>query len=89
MATCGCIARECAFFMIFLNAFPFRMQRNKGQFTSSKSNHDDSSSAATSWDSNQNWGADGAVPPQQEVWCVICLPCYVNHCDILAYLFGY
>ncbi|KAJ8431751.1 hypothetical protein Cgig2_028968 [Carnegiea gigantea] len=45
-----------------------RMQRNKGQFTSSKSNHDDSSSAA-SWDSNQNWGADGSVPLQQEVWC--------------------
>lgn len=48
-----------------------RMQRNKGQFTSSKSNHDESSSAA-SWDSNQNWGADGSVPPQQEVCCRHC-----------------
>lgn len=49
-----------------------RMQRNKGQFTSSKSNHDESSSAATSWDSNQNWGADGSLPPHQEVCCRHC-----------------
>ncbi|KAL6996127.1 hypothetical protein U1Q18_006266 [Sarracenia purpurea var. burkii] len=44
-----------------------RMQRNKGQFTSSKSNHDDSVSAVTSWDSNQSWGLDGNGPQQQEI----------------------
>ncbi|KAJ4958477.1 hypothetical protein NE237_025588 [Protea cynaroides] len=36
-----------------------RMQRNKGQFTSSKMNRDDSSSAMTNWDGNEHWGSDG------------------------------
>ncbi|KZV35631.1 GATA transcription factor 28 [Dorcoceras hygrometricum] len=36
-----------------------RMQRNKGQFMSSKPNLDDSASAASSWDSNQSWAIDG------------------------------
>ncbi|KAL8458854.1 hypothetical protein ACS0TY_035549 [Phlomoides rotata] len=35
-----------------------RMQRNKGQFTSSKPTQDDSASAVSSWDSNQSWAAD-------------------------------
>ncbi|CAA0829541.1 GATA transcription factor 28 [Striga hermonthica] len=34
-----------------------RMQRNKGQFTSSKPTNDDSTS---NWDSNPNWGNDGS-----------------------------
>ncbi|KAH9624543.1 hypothetical protein KSS87_017753 [Heliosperma pusillum] len=49
-----------------------RMQRNKGQFTSSKPGHDDSSSAVTSWESNQSWGPDGSVAPLQEVCCRHC-----------------
>lgn len=49
-----------------------RMQRNKGQFTSSKPNQDESSSGATSWESNQSWGPDGPVPLQQEVCCRHC-----------------
>ncbi|XP_021720325.1 GATA transcription factor 24-like isoform X2 [Chenopodium quinoa] len=49
-----------------------RMQRNKGQFTSSKPNQDESSSGATSWESNQNWGPDGPLPIQQEVCCRHC-----------------
>ncbi|KAL9247223.1 hypothetical protein vseg_020676 [Gypsophila vaccaria] len=49
-----------------------RMQRNKGQFTSSKPGHDDSSSAVTSWESNQSWGPDGSVAPPQEVCCRHC-----------------
>ncbi|XP_074268067.1 GATA transcription factor 28-like [Silene latifolia] len=49
-----------------------RMQRNKGQFTSSKPGNDDSSSAVTSWESNQSWGPDGSVAPLQEVCCRHC-----------------
>ncbi|KAL2932894.1 GATA transcription factor 28 [Bienertia sinuspersici] len=49
-----------------------RMQRNKGQFTSSKPSQDESSSGATSWESNQNWGPDGPLPLQQEVCCRHC-----------------
>ncbi|KAK9757133.1 hypothetical protein RND81_01G142600 [Saponaria officinalis] len=49
-----------------------RMQRNKGQFTSSKPGHDDSSSAVTSWESNQSWGPDGSVAPQPEISCRHC-----------------
>ncbi|XP_052175766.1 GATA transcription factor 28-like [Diospyros lotus] len=48
-----------------------RMQRNKGQFTSSKPNHDGSASAVTSWDSNQSWGLDGGSQ-QQEIICRHC-----------------
>ncbi|EPS64769.1 hypothetical protein M569_10010, partial [Genlisea aurea] len=37
-----------------------RMQRNKGQFTSSKGAQDESASVASSWgDSSQSWGNDG------------------------------
>ncbi|XP_057534467.1 GATA transcription factor 24-like isoform X1 [Amaranthus tricolor] len=49
-----------------------RMQRNKGQFTSSKPSQDEASSGVTSWDSNQSWGPDGPVPLQQEVCCRHC-----------------
>ncbi|KAL7162871.1 hypothetical protein ACSBR2_043194 [Camellia fascicularis] len=49
-----------------------RMQRNKGQFTSSKPNHDDCASAVTSWDSNQSWGLDGSGSQQQEIACRHC-----------------
>ncbi|GMH03864.1 hypothetical protein Nepgr_005703 [Nepenthes gracilis] len=49
-----------------------RMQRNKGQFTSSKPNHDDTPSAATGWDSNPSWGTDGNVAQLQEVCCRHC-----------------
>uniref|UniRef100_A0A803M9S2 Uncharacterized protein n=1 Tax=Chenopodium quinoa TaxID=63459 RepID=A0A803M9S2_CHEQI len=59
-----------------------RMQRNKGQFTSSKPNQDESSSGATSWESNQNWGPDGPLPIQQEVWH------HVNACEELIYAVG-
>lgn len=48
-----------------------RMQRNKGQFTSSKANHDDSSPSA-GWNSNQSWGAEANAPQQQEVCCRHC-----------------
>lgn len=43
-----------------------RMQRNKGQFTSSKPQNDDSTSAATSWDSNHSWGLDGSGSQHQD-----------------------
>ncbi|PIN23870.1 hypothetical protein CDL12_03381 [Handroanthus impetiginosus] len=49
-----------------------RMQRNKGQFTSSKPNHDDSASAVSSWDSNQNWGSDGNGSQVQDISCRHC-----------------
>ncbi|KAL9274772.1 GATA transcription factor 28-like protein [Drosera capensis] len=45
-----------------------RMQRHKGQFTSSKFNNDDSSSTTTSWESNPSWVTDGNVSQQQESW---------------------
>ncbi|KAI3521257.1 hypothetical protein L1887_10718 [Cichorium endivia] len=49
-----------------------RMQRNKGQFTSSKPIHEDSASAATSWDSNQGWNSDGSGSQHQETVCRHC-----------------
>ncbi|XP_078434387.1 GATA transcription factor 24-like [Wolffia australiana] len=39
-----------------------RMQRNKGQFTSSKSKPDDSAMGVTSWDSTQCWAAEDSRP---------------------------
>ncbi|XP_031254546.1 GATA transcription factor 28-like isoform X2 [Pistacia vera] len=51
-----------------------RMQRNKGQFTSSKSNNDDSASAVSSWGSNHSWGVDGNGSQNQETVC--------HHCGI-------
>ncbi|CAH1422953.1 unnamed protein product [Lactuca virosa] len=48
-----------------------RMQRNKGQFTSSKGVHEES--AATSWDSNQGgWHSDGSGSQHQETACRHC-----------------
>lgn len=43
-----------------------RMQRKKGQFTSSKPNSDDSASAITSWGSNENLDQDanGSIPQE-------------------------
>ncbi|XP_027123490.1 GATA transcription factor 28-like isoform X1 [Coffea arabica] len=49
-----------------------RMQRNKGQFTSSKPSNDDAASAASSWDSNQNWGLDASASQNQEISCRHC-----------------
>ncbi|KAI3455727.1 hypothetical protein Pfo_012390 [Paulownia fortunei] len=49
-----------------------RMQRNKGQFTSSKPTHDDSASAVSSWDSNQSWGTDGNGSQVQDISCRHC-----------------
>ncbi|XP_052735915.1 GATA transcription factor 28 isoform X1 [Vigna angularis] len=49
-----------------------RMQRNKGQFTSSKSNHDESASAATNWGPNENWSAENNGSQQQDIVCRHC-----------------
>ncbi|XP_076955143.1 GATA transcription factor 28-like [Bidens hawaiensis] len=49
-----------------------RMQRHKGQFTSSKPTHED---ASTSWDSNQSWHSDGSGNQHQET---VCRHCGVN-----------
>ncbi|XP_044497030.1 GATA transcription factor 28-like isoform X2 [Mangifera indica] len=49
-----------------------RMQRNKGQFTSSKSNNDDSASAVSSWGSNHSWSVDGNGSQNQEIACRHC-----------------
>ncbi|KAL5823575.1 hypothetical protein ACOSQ4_021475 [Xanthoceras sorbifolium] len=49
-----------------------RMQRNKGQFTSSKSNNEDSASAVSSWGSNQSWGVDGNGSQIPEIVCRHC-----------------
>nr|POF20986.1 gata transcription factor 28 [Quercus suber] len=49
-----------------------RMQRNKGQFTSSKSNNDDSASAVTSWGSDESWGPDGNGSQHLEIVCRHC-----------------
>lgn len=43
-----------------------RMQRKKGQFTSSKPNNDDSASAVTSSGSNGSWSQDGNGSQHQE-----------------------
>ncbi|GLT80265.1 hypothetical protein SLA2020_517160 [Shorea laevis] len=48
------------------------MQRNKGQFTSSKSNNDDSASAVTSWGSNESWGPDCNGSQHPEIVCRHC-----------------
>ncbi|XP_048428377.1 GATA transcription factor 28 isoform X2 [Pyrus x bretschneideri] len=52
-----------------------RMQRKKGQFTSSKPNSDDSASAITSWGSNENLDQDanGSIPQE-----AVCLHCGTN-----------
>ncbi|CAK9146085.1 unnamed protein product [Ilex paraguariensis] len=42
-----------------------RMQRNKGQFTSSKPHQDES--AVASWDSNQTWGSEGSRSQHQGI----------------------
>ncbi|KAJ8760049.1 hypothetical protein K2173_010905 [Erythroxylum novogranatense] len=48
-----------------------RMQRNKGQFTSSKPNQDDSASAVTSWGSNESFGSE-SNGSQQDAVCRHC-----------------
>ncbi|XP_015894173.3 GATA transcription factor 28 isoform X2 [Ziziphus jujuba] len=48
-----------------------RMQRNKGQFTSSKCNNDDSASAATSMGTN-DWCQDGNGGQHSEILCQHC-----------------
>ncbi|XP_028776848.1 GATA transcription factor 28 [Neltuma alba] len=49
-----------------------RMQRNKGQFTSSKSNPDESAPAATNLGTNENWTSDNIGSQQQDVVCRHC-----------------
>lgn len=49
-----------------------RMQRNKGQFTSSKPIHEDSSLAIASWEPNESWSSDGNGSQQQEILCRHC-----------------
>ncbi|TKY64671.1 GATA transcription factor 28 [Spatholobus suberectus] len=49
-----------------------RMQRNKGQFTSSKSNHDESASTVTNWGTNENWTEDNNGSQQQDIVCRHC-----------------
>ncbi|XP_060206092.1 GATA transcription factor 24 isoform X2 [Lycium barbarum] len=49
-----------------------RMQRNKGQFTSSKPNGDDSSATASNWEENQGWGLDGSGTQSHETSCRHC-----------------
>ncbi|RVW83689.1 GATA transcription factor 24 [Vitis vinifera] len=58
------------FFLITSVFVSCRMQRNKGQFTSSKSNHDDSASTTPGWESS--WGMAGNGPINQEIVCRHC-----------------
>ncbi|GFP79234.1 gata transcription factor 24 [Phtheirospermum japonicum] len=46
-----------------------RMQRNKGQFTSSKPANDES---ASNWESNPSWGTDGNGPQVKDTRCRHC-----------------
>ncbi|KAH9297124.1 hypothetical protein KI387_028806 [Taxus chinensis] len=48
-----------------------RMQRNKGQFTSTRSISDDMGSSAGKWDPSQGWAPD-SNGTQQEVVCLHC-----------------
>ncbi|KAH9716183.1 GATA transcription factor 28 [Citrus sinensis] len=48
------------------------MQRNKGQFTSAKSNNEDSASAISSWGSNQSWAGDVNGSQNQDIVCRHC-----------------
>ncbi|KAL1292632.1 GATA transcription factor 28 isoform X1 [Arachis ipaensis] len=48
-----------------------RMQRNKGQFTSSKPNHDESASGAANWGANESWSSDNNGS-QQDIVCRHC-----------------
>ncbi|XP_038983996.1 GATA transcription factor 17-like isoform X2 [Phoenix dactylifera] len=52
-----------------------RMQRNKGQFISSKPKPEDSSSGVTSWDTAQQWGSPENRPPAASA---------CHHCGISA-----
>ncbi|MED6218926.1 hypothetical protein PIB30_031155 [Stylosanthes scabra] len=49
-----------------------RMQRNKGQFTSSKPNHDESGSGAGNWGTNESWSSDNNGSQQQDIVCRHC-----------------
>ena len=51
-------------------SYSYRMQRNKGQFTSSKPIHEDSSLAMASWEQNESWSSDGNGSQQQEILLV-------------------
>ncbi|KMZ70469.1 GATA transcription factor 25 [Zostera marina] len=52
-----------------------RMQRNKGQFTSSKSKTEDSTMGIANWDATQNWSAEDNQPQAASV---------CHHCGITA-----
>ncbi|XP_010545612.1 PREDICTED: LOW QUALITY PROTEIN: GATA transcription factor 24 [Tarenaya hassleriana] len=49
-----------------------RMQRNKRQFTSAKSNDDDSASAGSSLGSNHSWGVERCGSQTREISCRHC-----------------
>ncbi|TXG69527.1 hypothetical protein EZV62_004462 [Acer yangbiense] len=68
----ACLNWYIMFSFVHIFCYSCRMQRNKGQFTSSKSNNEDSASAVSSWGSDQSWGADGNGPQIQETVCRHC-----------------
>ncbi|KAJ0234600.1 GATA transcription factor 24 [Hirschfeldia incana] len=49
-----------------------RMQRNKGQFTSAKSNNGEAASDGSNWGSNQTWAIEGSEAQNQETSCRHC-----------------
>lgn len=60
----------------------FWMQRNRGQFTSSKSKTEDSTGGATTSDANQNWGS-----PENKIPAASALISYFwifQKCEILG-----
>lgn len=49
-----------------------RMQRNKGQFTSAKSNNGEAAADGSSWESSQTWAIEGSEAQNQEISCRHC-----------------
>ena len=43
------------------------MQRNKGQFTSAKSNNGEAAPDGSSWESSQTWAIEGSEAQNQEI----------------------
>ena len=66
--SCTCFTEVIIpFFDSEYNALDFRMQRNKGQFTSSKSKPEDAMQNVTAWDATQRGGAvDGRAQAASE-----------------------
>lgn len=70
MFACGKWNSNAVILEFFINhhfCCSFRMQRNKGQFTSAKSNNEDSASAISSWGSNQSWAGDVNGSQNQDI----------------------